>query len=52
MRGHELASLAERSVALPQRGHTLLDGAARRVELLIAGGSQSGPLDAAATDTP
>ena len=42
----------EEGVALAQRGHRLLDGAERRVELLIAGGSQSVPLDEAPTDTP
>jgi exodeoxyribonuclease VII small subunit len=40
----------EEGVGLAQRGHKLLDGAEKRVELLIAGGSQSVPLDEAATD--
>ena len=30
----------------------LLDGAEKRVELLVAGGSQSVPLDEAVTDEP
>ena len=42
----------EEGVGLAQRGHQLLDGAEKRVELLIAGGSQSVPLDEAATDDP
>lgn len=42
----------EEGVNLAQRGHGLLDGAEKRVELLIAGGSQSIPLDEAATDEP
>lgn len=42
----------EEGVGLAQKGHTLLDGAEKRVELLIAGGSQSVPLDEAATDEP
>ncbi len=42
----------EEGVGLTQRGHVLLDGAEKRVELLIAGGSQSVPLDEAATDDP
>ena len=42
----------EEGVGLAQKGHTLLDGAEKRVELLIAGGSQSVPLDEAATDDP
>ena len=42
----------EDGVGLAQRGHQLLDGAEKRVELLIAGGSQSVPLDEAATDDP
>ena len=42
----------EEGVTLAQRGHKLLDGAERRVELLIAGGAQAVPLDLAATDHP
>jgi exodeoxyribonuclease VII small subunit len=42
----------EDGVGLAKRGHGLLDGAEKRVELLIAGGSQSVPLDEAATDEP
>ncbi|MBE7448869.1 MAG: exodeoxyribonuclease VII small subunit [Kofleriaceae bacterium] len=42
----------EEGVGLAQRGHALLDGAEKRVELLIAGGAQSVPLDEAATDDP
>jgi exodeoxyribonuclease VII small subunit len=42
----------EEGVGLAKKGHGLLDGAEKRVELLIAGGSQSVPLDEAATDDP
>ena len=42
----------EEGVALASRGHKLLDGAERRVELLIAVGAQAVPLDEAATDAP
>lgn len=42
----------EEGVGLAQRGHALLDGAEKRVELLIAGGAQSVPLAEAATDDP
>ena len=42
----------EEGVGLAHKGHTLLDGAEKRVELLIAGGAQSVPLDEAATDEP
>jgi len=42
----------EDGIALARRGHELLDGAERRVELLVAGGSQTVPLDEAATDEP
>ncbi len=42
----------EQGIALARRGHELLDGAERRVELLVAGGSQAVPLDEAATDEP
>ena len=45
-----LRKVVEDGVGLAQRGHHLLDGAEKRVELLIAGGSQSVPLDEAATD--
>ena len=48
----ESLAVYEQGVALAQRGHQLLDGAERRVELLVAGGSQSVPLDEAATDHP
>jgi exodeoxyribonuclease VII small subunit len=48
----ESLSAYEEGVGLAQRGHSLLDGAEKRVELLIAGGSQSVPLDEAATDEP
>ncbi len=48
----ESLTVYEEGVALAQRGHKLLDGAERRVELLIAGGSQAVPLDEAATDAP
>jgi exodeoxyribonuclease VII small subunit len=48
----ESLSAYEEGVGLAQKGHTLLDGAEKRVELLIAGGSQSVPLDEAATDEP
>ena len=48
----ESLSVYEEGVGLAQRGHHLLEGAERRVELLIAGGSQAVPLDEAATDTP
>jgi exodeoxyribonuclease VII small subunit len=40
----------EDGIALARRGHQLLDGAEQRVELLVAGGSQSVPLDEAITD--
>lgn len=40
----------EEGIALARRGHELLDGAERRIELLVAGGSQAIPLDEAATD--
>lgn len=40
----------EDGIALARRGHVLLDGAEKRVELLVANGSQSVPLDEAATD--
>ena len=42
----------EEGIALARRGHELLDGAEKRVELLVAGGSQSVPLDEAVTDEP
>jgi exodeoxyribonuclease VII small subunit len=42
----------EEGIALARRGHELLDGAEQRVELLVAGGSQSVPLDEAVTDEP
>lgn len=42
----------ERGIGLARRGHQLLDGAERRVELLVAGGTQTVPLDEAATDEP
>jgi len=42
----------EDGIALARRGHELLDGAEKRVELLVAGGSQSVPLDEAVTDEP
>lgn len=42
----------EDGIALARRGHELLDGAEKRVELLVAGGSQAVPLDEAATDEP
>jgi exodeoxyribonuclease VII small subunit len=48
----ESLSAYEEGVGLATRGHGLLDGAEKRVELLIAGGSQSVPLDEAATDEP
>lgn len=48
----ESLSAYEEGVGLAQKGHSLLDGAEKRVELLIAGGSQSVPLDEAATDEP
>lgn len=48
----ESLSAYEEGVGLAQKGHALLDGAEKRVELLIAGGSQSVPLDEAATDDP
>lgn len=48
----ESLSAYEEGVGLAQRGHLLLDGAEKRVELLIAGGSQSVPLDEAVTDEP
>lgn len=48
----ESLSAYEEGVGLAQKGHALLDGAEKRVELLIAGGSQSIPLDEAATDEP
>ena len=48
----ESLTVYEEGVALAHRGHHLLDGAERRVELLIAGGAQSIPLDEAATDHP
>jgi exodeoxyribonuclease VII small subunit len=48
----ESLSAYEEGVGLAQKGHALLDGAEKRVELLIAGGSQSVPLDEAATDEP
>ena len=48
----ESLSAYEEGVGLVQKGHALLDGAEKRVELLIAGGSQSVPLDEAATDEP
>ena len=35
-----------------ERPTFVLDGAERRVELLVAGGSQTVPLDEAATDEP
>jgi len=41
----------EEGVGLAQRGHGLLDGAEKRVELLIAGGA-SVAIDEAATDEP
>ena len=40
----------EQGIALARRGHELLDGAEQRVELLVANGSQSIPLDEAATE--
>lgn len=40
----------EEGIALARRGHELLDGAERRVDLLIAGGAQSVPLDEAGPD--
>lgn len=48
----ESLAVYEEGVALATRGHRLLDGAERRVELLIAGGSQSVPLDEAPADLP
>ena len=48
----ESLAVYEEGVALAQRGHKLLDGAERRVELLIAGGAQAVPLDEAPTDSP
>ena len=48
----ESLTVYEEGVALAQRGHALIDGAERRVELLIAGGTQAVPLDLAATDPP
>ena len=46
----ESLTVYEEGVGLVKRGHLLLDGAEKRVELLIAGGSQSVPLDEAAAD--
>ena len=43
---------SEEGVGLARSAHAVLDGAEKRVELLIAGGSQSVPLDEAATDEP
>ncbi|MEZ4399522.1 MAG: exodeoxyribonuclease VII small subunit [Kofleriaceae bacterium] len=40
----------EQGIALARRGHHLLDGAERRVELLVAGGAPAVPLDEALTD--
>lgn len=42
----------EEGIGLARRGHELLDGAERRVELLVAGGARSVPLAEAATDDP
>jgi len=42
----------EEGVGLAQRGHQLLDGAEQRVELLVAGGARSVPLDEAPADEP
>ncbi len=42
----------EEGVGLVQRGHQLLEGAEKRVELLIAGGARSVPLDEVAADEP
>ena len=46
----ESLAVYEQGIGLARRGHQLLDGAERRVELLVAGGTQSLPLDEAATD--
>ncbi|HVK77648.1 MAG TPA: exodeoxyribonuclease VII small subunit [Kofleriaceae bacterium] len=48
----ESLAVFEEGVGLVKRGHLLLDGAEKRVELLIAGGSQSVPLDEAVVDDP
>lgn len=42
----------EEGIGLARRGHQLLDGAERRVELIVAGGSQTIPLDEAVPDEP
>jgi len=40
----------EEGIGLARRGHALLDGAEQRVELLVAGGSQSVPIHEAVLD--
>lgn len=48
----ESLTVYEQGVGLVQRGHHLLEGAEKRVELLVAGGTRSVPLDDVAADEP
>lgn len=48
----ESLTIYEQGVGLVKRGHQLLEGAEKRVELLVAGGARAVPLDDVAADDP